>query len=242
MHFFYVGSHASEFQHKSRVTEEDSLFDASLFRNVAQACGIHLIQTSAYHPQSNGLIETVHRTLKAAPMCHEDHSWIEALPWVLLGLRSAVKEDLKNSSAELTYGEPLRLPGQFFKDHTGISTTTVMDKLHKIFRNLKPQPTSSHSPKKSFIHKDLDKSSHVFIRQDMIKPTLTQPYEGPYKVLERGDKTFKLDVLGQPKSFSKDRLKPAYTTAEECTTAEHVTSEKYTTRRGRQVRFQNYKE
>ncbi|XP_026471529.1 uncharacterized protein LOC113375797 [Ctenocephalides felis] len=181
---------------------------------MAQFCGTKLIHTSSYHPQSNGIIENIHRTLKSALMCHENESWLEALPWVLLGLRAVAKEDLKNSSAELTLGEPLRLPGQFFKDHTDISTTTVMDNLHRIFRNLKPQPTSSHSPKKSFIHKDLDKSSHVFIRQDMIKPTLTQPYKGPYKVLERGEKTFKLDVSGQPKSFSKDRLKPAYTTAE----------------------------
>ncbi|GFR97207.1 Pol polyprotein [Elysia marginata] len=37
----------------------------------------------------------------------------EELPWVLLGLRIAPKEVLGYSSAELVYGEPLTVPGEF---------------------------------------------------------------------------------------------------------------------------------
>jgi hypothetical protein len=47
-------------------------------------------------------------------MCLADEHCAEALPLVLLGIRSAWKEDLKVSSAELEYGFPLLLPGEFF--------------------------------------------------------------------------------------------------------------------------------
>ncbi|KRX36597.1 Retrovirus-related Pol polyprotein from transposon [Trichinella murrelli] len=54
-------------------------------------------------------------TLEDRP-AHANHShrWIDALPLVLLGIRSSVKEDLRHAPAELVYGSPLRLPGVFF--------------------------------------------------------------------------------------------------------------------------------
>ncbi|GFT22089.1 uncharacterized protein TNCV_3271441 [Trichonephila clavipes] len=70
-------------------------------------------RTTSYQPCSNGMIERVHRQLKASLMCHTNSSWFEALPVVLLGFRSVFKEDIQFSSAELVYGEPLRLPGEF---------------------------------------------------------------------------------------------------------------------------------
>jgi len=58
--------------------------------------------------------ERLHRQLKTAVMCHAHEHWAEALPFVLLRICSAWKEDLKTSSGELVYGSPLRLPGKFF--------------------------------------------------------------------------------------------------------------------------------
>jgi len=55
------------------------------------------------------MIERIHRQMKAAFMCHAGELWAEALPLVLLGIRSAWNEDLKASSAELVYGSLLRL-------------------------------------------------------------------------------------------------------------------------------------
>jgi hypothetical protein len=42
--------------------------------------------------------------LKAAIMCHADQHWTKALPLVLLGIRTAFKEDLLASVAEFVYG------------------------------------------------------------------------------------------------------------------------------------------
>jgi hypothetical protein len=50
--------------------------------------------------------------MKAAIMSHADQQWTEALPLVLLGIRTSFKADLQASVAELVYGEPLRNPDE----------------------------------------------------------------------------------------------------------------------------------
>jgi hypothetical protein len=67
-------------------------------------CGIHLSRTTAFHPAANGLVERIHRSQKAVIICRAQESWTEALPLVLLGMRTAFKEDLHASVAELVYG------------------------------------------------------------------------------------------------------------------------------------------
>jgi hypothetical protein len=76
-------------------------FKSQLFKSLAKMCGIQPSQTAAHHPATNRLVERFHRTLKAAIMCHADQHWTEALPLVLLGIRTAFKEDLQASVAEM---------------------------------------------------------------------------------------------------------------------------------------------
>ena len=40
--------------------------------------------------------------------------WVAELPWVLLSIRTASKEDLNCFSAELVHGTPLSVPGDFW--------------------------------------------------------------------------------------------------------------------------------
>jgi hypothetical protein len=67
-------------------------------------CGTQLSRTTAHHPAANGLVKRFHRSLKAAIMCHADQQWTEALPLVLLGIRTSYKADLQAFVAELVYG------------------------------------------------------------------------------------------------------------------------------------------
>ncbi|XP_008486652.1 uncharacterized protein LOC103523380, partial [Diaphorina citri] len=122
------------------------------------------------------------------------------------------KEDLDASPANLVYGTSLRLPGEYFESpQPGIPSSEYAQKLHSIFENLRPKQTTWHGNTKSFSHPHLDKCTHVYLRLDGVKPSLQRPYTGPYKVLSRSDKTFRIDVRSRQVLVSRDRVKPAYT-------------------------------
>ncbi|KAK3792031.1 hypothetical protein RRG08_055298 [Elysia crispata] len=94
-------------------SDRGSQFTSWLWSEIAARLGVKLHHTSVCHPQTNGMIERFHRTLKTAlKACLTGPNWVEELPWVLLGLRATPKEDLGYSSAELVYGEPLTISGE----------------------------------------------------------------------------------------------------------------------------------
>lgn len=45
---------------------------------------------------------------------------------------------------------------------------------------------------------------------DVQSGALMQPYKGPYKVLKKSNKSYIIDMDGEKKHISIDRLKPAY--------------------------------
>lgn len=194
------------------ITDRGRQFESTLFKHLADFAGFQHRRTTAYHPACNGLVERLHRQLKAAIVCHANNNWVETLPLVLLGIRTAFKEDLQASSAELVYGETLRLPGEFFHPESEgtIDLNDFKSRLHHIARSLHPSPASRHGHGRScFIFKELSSSSHVFLR-DTTGGALTPAYSGQHEVLERGEKIFKLLVNGKQVTVSIDRLKPAF--------------------------------
>lgn len=48
------------------------------------------------------------------------------------------------------------------------------------------------------------------MRDDSVKPSLKTPYDGPFMVLEKYDKYFKIQYKSYAKMISIDRLKPAF--------------------------------
>ncbi|XP_065336797.1 uncharacterized protein LOC135937568 [Cloeon dipterum] len=133
---------------------------------------------------------------------------------VLLGLRSALKEDLGASAAQLVYGEAVRLPGEFFSTPGPLTPSELLVRLRSNLEEFCPVPASSHAKPSLFVHPALQTSSHVMLRVDAYRKPLTPHYTGPHKVLERGEKTFQIEIKGRRTSLSIDRLKPAYAESE----------------------------
>lgn len=201
------------------TSDQGSQFESALFTALTRLVGADKTRTTPYHPASNGLVERMHRTLKAALMCAGHIPWPDLLPTVLLGMRASFKEDLRASPAELLYGTTLRLPGEFFCNQELVSDPqNFMEKFREHMQGIRPTPTAHHIKAKIFILKDLYSCTHVFIRQDGIRKPLEHPYQGPYEVIKRiNDKVFIINVNGEQKSISVERLKPVYFTKDDDT-------------------------
>ncbi|XP_042911154.2 uncharacterized protein [Parasteatoda tepidariorum] len=173
--------------------------------------GIHRSRTTSYHPQTNGLIEELHRPLKTAIKCFGTEKWTAVLPLILLGFRTAFKEDIGCTPAELVFGTTVRLPGELLvPNNQPCDPTDFVNKLRQHMQSLRPTPPKRHGDGKVFVHPDLTIASHVFLRQDMVRRPLQPPYSGPFKVLRRSEKVFYLDINGKTEAVSIDRVKPAY--------------------------------
>ena len=174
--------------------------------------GIHRTRTTAYHPQCNGVIERWHRSLKTSLTARlESTTWSRELPTVLLGLRASIKEDVGASTAELLYGQTLRLPGEFYEVSTRHHDTisNFMDKLNGALKKAQAQRKSNNS-RATFIHDEIYKCSHVYVRNDAPRKPLTPTYNGPYKVISRNDKYFAIQLRNRCTNITVDRLKPAF--------------------------------
>ena len=71
-------------------------FTSQLWKSITQLLGTRLHCTTAYNPQPNGLVEKFHRHLKSALRARlTGPNWTQELPWVLLGIHTAPREDYR---------------------------------------------------------------------------------------------------------------------------------------------------
>ena len=100
------------------TSDNGTTFTAKLWKHLHEQLGTLLTYARVYSPSSVGHIERVHRDIKVglkAALLHlgdtEGKFWTHALPWVLLGKRTAYQPDLGASAADLVFGQALKVPG-----------------------------------------------------------------------------------------------------------------------------------
>ena len=67
--------------------------------------------SALYRPQGIGMLERQHRSIKTSLKAaieemvdKHEHKWMDHLPWVLLGRRTALQPDVGASASELALG------------------------------------------------------------------------------------------------------------------------------------------
>ncbi|XP_015904584.1 uncharacterized protein [Parasteatoda tepidariorum] len=142
--------------------------------------------------------------------CHLTERWVEKLPTILLGLRVTFRPDLKATPCELVYGKTVRLRGEFFTaSDDPVDESSFAKRLKEYTRSLRPTQTRLQTGQ-TFIPQDLSTCSHVFLRYDAVRASLRPIYDGPYLVLSKTEKVFRILKENKETVVSIDRLKPAF--------------------------------
>ncbi len=190
-------------------------FTSVLWAGLCSLLNIQHSPTTAYHPQSNGLVERFHRRLKdalrsrAAAGDSHDH-----LPWVLLSIRATFREDSEFSPAEAVFGSQLILPGEFINTAKSPSPSFLSD-LQTTMTGRPPPPTRHNAaPAPSTLPEELLLARFVLVRKDGAQPPLSPIYDGPYRVLERSTHFFLFEMGDRTDKVSTLRLKVARTQAD----------------------------
>ena len=196
-----------------RVTSDrGAQFTSQLWSDLSELLGMKLSATTAYHPQANGLVERLHRRLKEALKARlKGPDWADQLPWILLGLRTEPKEDLKASTAELVYGTPILIPGELVVSASDETETPFrLRQLRERMGSLRPVQTSRHGDRVSVVPARLMEARYVFVRRGAHSTPLQRPYEGPFEVIQPGKKHFRVKMGTRNETITVDRLKAAH--------------------------------
>ena len=193
------------------ITDRGTQFESELFNELSKVVGFHRLRTTAYHPQTNGMIERSHRTIKTAITSRKE-SWLTALPVVLMGIRGTPNES-EYSPFNAVTGASMLLPQQFINaDNSNQFNNDDIRKLAVEMSKIDVDVLSAgriHSKKRVFMPPELLTCQRVWLRTDRIKRPLEAPYSGPYKIIKRQDKHYTIEILnGSQISVSIDRLKP----------------------------------
>ena len=95
------------------LSDRGPSFLSKLFLGVCSLLGTKKVNTSAYHPQTDGLVERFNRTLidmlaKRVGVQERD----EQLPYVLFAYRSTLQTSTRESPFRLLYGRDPQLPSE----------------------------------------------------------------------------------------------------------------------------------
>jgi len=188
------------------ISDKGTQFTSELLMCLNKALGIHQIRTSAYNPKANGLVERMHRSLKASLRARHGH-WLQQLPFVLLGLRAFPDENGSSPFSRLTGEQPM-VPHILIQDANSKTTEGALQALQFPYKETRTRRVVQQSPQQ------LNHCDYVWLRLDRIRRPMEAPYQGPFRVISRRSDTFTIEVRGKPTSVAIERLKPAIVSTE----------------------------
>jgi len=183
------------------TTDRGPQFTSGRWTTWCEEMGVTHKKTTAFHPQSNGMVERIHRQIKDGLRAREAKTeWDDHLPWVMLGLRAAPKDESAVSAGEAVFGQQLALPGHSHLGGTngesvGRAPPAGIPETRRTYAEVVASPS-------------LLDASWVYIHKGGSLKPLENRYEGPFRVVRRDPKTFTVQRGGTEEVVSKDRLKP----------------------------------
>ena len=200
------------------LSDRGRSFLSGLMKELETLLGFHKVNTSAYHPQTDGLVERYNRILTAMlskTVQKTGQDWDERLPYVLFAYRASEQQSTLESPFFLLYGRDPRLPTPALLCPANAKKTldlkeygtelqakmsdawelarrnvTKAQRRQKKFYDQKSRPGRFSVGERVFLFKPAEKTGK--------KRKFAKPFHGPYRIVEIGENTAKVRRVDQP--------------------------------------------
>ncbi|XP_059570175.1 uncharacterized protein LOC132243804 [Alligator mississippiensis] len=213
------------------LTDRGGNFMAEVMECLWDCCGVQHLKTTAYHPQTNGLVERFNGTLKGMLKAYVDsnpNDWDEKLPHLLFAYREVPQESTGFSPFELMFGRrvrgPLDLVREEWEGKIASTKTSVVEcvldfrqKLTDMMKVARDSLGQAQEKQRSWYDekarlRTFERGENVMVFLPLKTDKLQAAWEGPHAVLDRlDDVTYVVGIKGRkPKTIHVNMLKPYY--------------------------------
>ena len=213
------------------LSDRGQPFLSGLMKEVEKILGFHKVNTSAYHPQTDGLVERYNRTLRgmlAKTVERGEKNWDEQIPFVLFAYRASQQSSTQESPFYLLYGRDPRLPTEAvlsppktqmvidLKEY-GAGLCDRMSQAWETARKMvdKAQKRQKRNYDRNCRPPDFIEGERVFLLKPAEKTgerrKLARPFHGPYRVVRLDTNTAHIRRVDKPQDdtilVAVDRLR-----------------------------------
>lgn len=203
-------------------SDRGAQFEGDLMTELCALWRIVKTRTTAYHPQSNGVVERGNRTLGDAlrsmllQYAMEQDSWDYLLPHIMRAFRATPHTRTDETANYLMLGRECRLPDQLLEGTHSLQLTTRtryalelkerLDSAHDLLRSHQSLPPRSAELEDELLFKQGDlvlvERKH---KKKGVNPKLESKFEGPFTISKAyGNGTYKVPGKG---TVNESRLK-----------------------------------
>ncbi len=200
------------------LTDQGSQFMGRVMKSLCEWLSIERIRTSPYHPQSNGVVERMHGSLKAilGKSVESEKDWVGFVSLALFVLRQMPHADSGHSPFDLVYGFRVRTPLDVLyhclaerEDGEKLGICDWVGRMAERLDLMRDSAVLNMAVAKVRRKVYLDKGTklRVFEKDELVlyrvpgrSSKLADSWEGPYVVLERkGEVNYKIGKVGAEK-------------------------------------------
>lgn len=206
------------------LTDQGTNFTSILFKKICKLFGIQKIQTSPYHPQTNGALERHHKSLAdylRSFSTSNPINWDVLLPYAMYVHNNSKNASTKIAPNDCLFGYISEMPDKF-KRNPGAQYnfdcyySNLFHELHKIWKWVKENQedykriTKLYYDKKTYEH-TFCPGDKVYVRNEARKHKLSPLWTGPHDVIRiKSNVTTVVRIRKQIKVIHNNRLKPHF--------------------------------
>ncbi len=199
------------------LTDCGSQFMAKAMKELCALVGIEKVTTTPYHPETNGCIERMHRTLKSIlkKIIDRKKDWVIQMPYALFSLRSLPLEGHGFTPFDLVHGFRQRTPLEAIyhnlveqhHEQQQLMVSEWVDRMASTLeevREIAALSAAKCTEKRKRQHdkhakaRKFEKGDLVWYRIPGLHDKLSESWDGPFEIVERkGEVTYKIRRQGK---------------------------------------------